>query len=104
MHEFYKYINLINGVLVASSSHAQMLFADRFRRKGVLLGAINRLFDFFLSRLFLQLSVGKLQQLYLNVNVNVPFTIENRSLSPLFKAIEGFFSLIATFASRVRSL
>lgn len=60
--------------------------------------AINGLLDLF--KFFLRLNAGKLHQLQLNVNVNVPFTID-KEIRSLF-AFQGgrIFYLIAIFASR----
>lgn len=65
----------------------------------VLLYAINGLLDLF--KFFLRLNAGKLHQLQLNVNVNVPFTID-KDIRSLF-AFQGdrIFYLIAIFASLV---
>lgn len=65
----------------------------------VLLYAINGLLDLF--KFFLRLTAGKLHQLQLNVNVNVPFTID-KEIRSLF-AFQGdrIFYLIAIFASLV---
>lgn len=61
--------------------------------------AINGLLDLF--KFFLRLTAGKLHQLQLNVNVNVPFTID-KEIRSLF-AFQGdrIFYLIAIFASLV---